>query len=80
MKKINKQQKSAFDYIEIISKKHMFFSCAISIIITILYFYGFIYNIKETLPHVIVFSSLLLTVVGVCFSLMPSMRDRKYTK
>ena len=80
MKEIIKQQKQTADYIESISKRHVTFSCIISIIVTILYFYGFICNIKMTLPHVMVFSTLLLTMVSICFSLMPVMQNRKYTK
>ncbi len=80
MKKIIKQQKQTADYIEGISKRNVIFSCITAILITILYFRGFICNIKTTLPHVMVFSALLLTMVSICFSLMPVMQNRKYTK
>lgn len=45
---------------------------------TALYFTGHIVNVAAVLPHVMIFSTLLLTVVGICFAVEPSFRGRSF--
>ncbi len=59
-------------------RHHTLLSATVAGLITALYFGGFIVDVRAVLPHVIIFSTLLLMVTSICFSLLPSMRDRSY--
>lgn len=55
-------------------------SCILSIVVTVLYIIGIIHSVKDVLPHIITFSTIMLTVVGLVFTIIVSIREEKVFK